>query len=155
MTAKTRPKRGISLIETMIVVTIIGILASMGVPRFEQAIEQSRANIAAANLRAIWTAQRAYWLQNNTFAADLATLRAAKLLDQGIVDDSGGSDSTANGPAYVYKISQNDTSTFQATARRVNAAACQGTLTIDQDGDGEGSIQITGPDGAIITPAFF
>jgi Tfp pilus assembly protein PilE len=138
----------------MIVVTIIGILASMGVPRFEQAIEQSRANIAAANLRAIWTGQRAYWLQNNTFSPDLATLRSANLLDPGIVDDNGGS-TTTDGSAYVYQISQSAASTFQATARRVNAPGSQGTLTIDQNGDGSGTIQMTFSGGVTITPSFF
>jgi prepilin-type N-terminal cleavage/methylation domain-containing protein len=151
---KPRPHRGVTLIETMIVVTIIGILASMGVPRFEQAIEQSRANIAAANLRAIWTGQRAYWLQNNTFSPDLATLRSANLLDPGIVDDNGGS-TTTDGSAYVYQISQSAASTFQATARRVNAPGSQGTLTIDQNGDGSGTIQMTFSGGVTITPSFF
>lgn len=154
MTRTPRTARGISLIETMIVVTIIGILASIGVPRFEQAIEQSRANIAAANLRAIWTGQRAYWLQNNAFAPDLATLRSANLLDPGIEDDNGGS-TTADGTAYVYLIAQSTTSTFQATARRVNSSASQGTLTIDQNGDGSGSIQMDLSGGVTITPCFF
>ena len=154
MTPTPRPRRAISLVETMIVVSIIGILASIGVPRFEQAVEQSRANIAAANLRAIWTAQRAYWLQNNnTFAPDLATLRAAKLLDPGIVDDGGST--TADGSSYVYKISQFDNTTFQATARRVNAPGSQGTLTIDQDGNGGGTIQMNVSGAVTITPSFF
>ena len=147
-----RRRRAISLIETMVVVSIIGILASFGVPRFEQSIEQSRANIAAANLRAIWTAQRAYWLQNNNlYASDLATLRAANLLDPAIVDDGGST--TSDGSSYVYTISQSTTSTFQATARRVNSGAASGTLTIDQNGDGLGTISFAG--GVTITPSFF
>jgi prepilin-type N-terminal cleavage/methylation domain-containing protein len=155
--ARKDPKprlRGISLIETMIVVTIIGILASMGVPRFEVAIEHSKANIAAANLRAIWTGQRAYWLQYNTFAPNLATLRSANLLDPGIEDDNGGS-TTSDGTPYVYMISQGATSTFQATARRVNAPGSQGTLTIDQNGDGSGTIQTDFSGGVTITASFF
>ncbi len=156
MTLTSRPRRAVSLVETMIVVTIIGILASMGVPRFEQAVEQSRANIAAANLRAIWTAQRAYLIGNNNngYASDLAILRGAKLLDPAITDDNGGS-TTGDGSSYVYMISQSDTSTFQATARRVNAAGSQGTLTIDQDGTGGGTIQMSGSGGVTITPAFY
>jgi prepilin-type N-terminal cleavage/methylation domain-containing protein len=156
MTRTHRPRRGISLIETMIVVTIIGILASIGVPRFEQAVEQSRANIAAANLRAIWTAQRAFWLQNNTsaFAPNLAALRAANLLDPGIVDDNGGT-TTTDGSTYVYMISQYDYPYFQATARRVNAPGCQGTLTIDQDGVGGGTVQMNVSGAVTITPSFF
>jgi prepilin-type N-terminal cleavage/methylation domain-containing protein len=154
MVRKLRRGRGVTLIETMVVVTIIGILASMGVPRFEQAIEQSKANIAAANLRAIWTGQRAYWLQNNKFSPDLATLRAANLLDPGIEDDNGGS-TTSDGTAYVYTISQSGGSAFQATARRVNNSGSQGTLTIDQNGDGSGTVQMDLSGGVTITPSFF
>jgi type IV pilus assembly protein PilE len=153
-----RGRRGISLIETMVVVSIIGILASIGVPRFELALEQSKANIAQANLRAIWMGQRAYWLQNNAFAPDLATLRASNLLDSGIVDDTGEAVSSSPSLAYVYMISQFDSSSssFTASARRVNSACSQGALTIDQDGNpGTGTIQMTIQSGTqTITPAF-
>ena len=138
-----RRGRGVTLVETMIVVSIIGILASMGVPQFQMAIEQSRANIAGANLRAIWTAQRAHWLQNsNTFAVDLATLRADKLLDAALVDDPGDGGTVAAGVVYVYSISQSTASTFQATARRVGPAGTTGTLTIDDTGARRGSVQL-------------
>ena len=75
------------------------------------------------------------------------------VLDPGIVDDNGGS-TTGDGSSYVYKIGQSDTSTFQATARRVNAPGSQGTLTIDQDGNGGGTIQINVSGHVTFTPSF-
>jgi type II secretory pathway pseudopilin PulG len=133
----------------MTVCIIMGVLASFTVPRFSRAMEQSRANIAVANLRAIWTAQRAFWLQNvdangvNMFAPDLATLRNLKLIDQAILDDTGDG-SIPQGVSYVYTITQTDSSTFQASARRVNSTVWTSTLAIDSNGDVTGNVQYVG-----------
>jgi type II secretory pathway pseudopilin PulG len=52
----------------------MSVLTAMGAPRFMRAIEQSRVDVAAANLRAIWTAQRLYWLKHLTYAHDVSSL---------------------------------------------------------------------------------
>ncbi len=144
---------GFSLIEVMTVCVIMGVLSAISVPRFSRAMEQSRANIAVANLRAIWTAQRAFWLSPpdgyapNTFAPDLATLRSYKLLDGSIQDDPGDGAAVAAGISYVYKIVQTDPSTFQATARRANSTVWTSTLTIDSNGDVTGNVTYVGSSG--------
>jgi type II secretory pathway pseudopilin PulG len=126
----------------------MGVLAAFSVPQFSKAMEQSRANIAVANLRTIWTAQRAYALQQiqttgtNTYASDLDTLRNAKLIDQAIVDDTGGDPSP--GITYVYQINQTDSTSFTATARRVNSTVWISTLAIDAQGNITGSVQYVG-----------
>ena len=43
-------RRAFSLLEVIIVMTVIGVLMAMTVPHYQRAIEQSRADIAAANL---------------------------------------------------------------------------------------------------------
>ena len=53
---------GHTLVELTVVMLVVGVLASFGVPRFVHSLEQSRVDMAATNLRAIWTAQRLYWL---------------------------------------------------------------------------------------------
>ena len=74
-------RRGYSLVEMIVAVIVAGVLLSIGVPRFQRSLEQSRADVAGANLRAIWSAQRLYWLQNRTYATDLSTLVSANLID--------------------------------------------------------------------------
>jgi prepilin-type N-terminal cleavage/methylation domain-containing protein len=120
-----RPRRrGVSLIEVVMVTVIIGILVSLAVPTFHRAIEQSRADVAAANLRAIWSAQRLYWLANRSYAADLQTLYSQDLLDSNI----------ANQDFYNYEISYGNGTNFTALAVRVTNGSWNGTLAIDQSG---------------------
>ncbi len=75
---RTNPKyagtRGHTLVELTVVMIVIGVLASFGVPRFVHSLEQARVDMAATNLRAIWTAQRLYWLAHQTYAPDLNSL---------------------------------------------------------------------------------
>ena len=79
----------------IVAVIVTGVLLSIGVPRFQQSLEQSRADVAGANLRAIWSAQRLYWLENRTYAPDLNTLLSANLIDPSLP--------TATAP-YTYSI---------------------------------------------------
>ena len=70
---KLRPRtgQGFTLIEIMIVVTIIGLLLAIAVPNFLQARELSRSRSCTENLRQIDTAKQQYMLANNanTFTA--------------------------------------------------------------------------------------
>jgi prepilin-type N-terminal cleavage/methylation domain-containing protein len=53
-------RSGYSLIEALVALVMMSVLVAMGVPRFQLSLEQSRANVAGANLRSIWSAQRLY-----------------------------------------------------------------------------------------------
>ena len=108
----------------------------MGVPRFQQSLEQSRADVAGANLRSIWSAQRLYWLENRTFAPDLPTLYSANLIDPSLP--------TATAP-YTYPMTvASDGSSFTATATRTGTSSWSGSFTIAADGSFSGSIQQSG-----------
>jgi prepilin-type N-terminal cleavage/methylation domain-containing protein len=132
-------RRGGSLIEVMLVLTVIAILTSLGVPSVRRAVEQSRADIAGANLRAIWSAERVYWLENHTYTSNFTDL--ASLVDPAIASSS---------TLYVYTISTADNSTFSAQAVRTGSSQWSGQLSIDQAGNVSGVIQAAGqPD---ITP---
>ena len=113
-----------TLLELIIVMTILGVLLSFGIPSFQLALEQSRAQVASANLEAIWSAQRLYWLANRTYASDLAALQSAGTLDP----------SLGNQTFFSYEISSADANTFVATATRASNAKWNGTFTIDQSG---------------------
>lgn len=67
--------RGITLIELMIVVVIVGILASIAIPSYRNyVLRTNRADATAALLR-VAAAQEKFYLQNNTYAtnAQIAT----------------------------------------------------------------------------------
>lgn len=69
--AKT--SKGFTLIEIMIVVTIIGLLLAIAVPNFLQAREHSRARACVSNLREIDTAKQQYMLDKNVTTFTSAT----------------------------------------------------------------------------------
>jgi prepilin-type N-terminal cleavage/methylation domain-containing protein len=135
---------GYTLIEMLVALIVTGVLLSMGVPKFQQSLEQSRADVAGANLRSIWAAQRLYWLENRTYAPDLPTLLAANLIDPSLP--------TATAP-YGYSIATSSDSWFTATATRGGSTNWSGTFTIAADGTFSGSVQQSGQ-GVTIIPGF-
>ena len=136
-------RRGWSLVEVMVVIMLMSILISMSMPTFEVALEQSKADIAAANLRAVWTAQRLYWLENQTYCTSLSQLNTQGLLDPALV--------SATTP-YAYHVGLAGASTFTVTAIRTGSQRWQGTFTMDQTGSISGGIQALGT--APILPGF-
>jgi len=131
-TAVLRKRRirpaGFTLVELTVVLVIIGALVAMSAPSYSKAVEQSRANIAAANLRAIWSAQRLYWLGYRQYAT-AAELQTLKLLDKDVLD------SLINGTAiggFTYSLNRAaDGSTFTASATHDRSSS---SMSIDQDG---------------------
>jgi len=114
----------------MIVLVVMGVMISFGIPRFSRALEQSRADVAGANLRAIWTAERIYWLDNRNYTSSLSVLVNLNLLDPSIPSDT----------SYAYSVPTADTATFTATATRAANVSWSGTLTISQDGSLSGTL---------------
>ncbi len=143
LAARTR-KGGYTLIEMLVAMVVSATLLSMGIPRFQQSLEQSRADVAGANLRAIWSAQRLYWLENRTYAPDLATLLSANLIDPSLT--------TSTAP-YSYLVASASDSWFTATATRGGTTYWSGTLTIAADGSFSGSVQ-QGNGAITIVPGF-
>lgn len=126
----------------MVVLTLMGILLSLAAPSFQRAVEQARADVAVANLKAIWTAQRAYWMDNRAYTADLTVLQAGELIDASILSDSS---------PYVFSVSWADGSSFEVSAARRGSNAWTGGFAIDQSGLVSGSIQSDGQ--AAIVPS--
>ncbi len=117
-------KSAFTLVELMIVLTVVAIMAAMSMPTFQRAIEQSRGDVAAANLRAVWAAERLYWLEYRAYTGQYDDLRAMGLLDPSFP-------ATGN---YYYgpPVVASDASGFTATA--TTSCGSVSSLTIDQDG---------------------
>jgi type IV pilus assembly protein PilA len=140
---RTTP-RGFTLTELMVVFAIIGAMAAMSVPSFQRAIEQSRCDIAAANLRTIWAAERLYWLEYQTYTSDLTILQSLKLLDPTINStDAGG---------YNYSATVVSSSSVTAAATRSGSSQWSGSLSIS--GDGEISGVLSAPGNISIMPGY-
>ncbi len=137
------PNGGFTLLEIMLVLVIMGVLFSLAIPSFHLALEQSQADLAGANLRAIWTAERIYWLDNQIYSTDLNELQSLGLLDPSIVSATD---------FYTYSIASADATTFMATATRAGSARWSGTFTLDQTGTVSGDV--IAPGESAVQPGF-
>jgi len=137
--------KGFTLIEMLIAIVVLGVLLSLGVPRFQQSLEQSRADVAGASLRSVWSAQRLYWLENRAYAPDLPTLLAANLIDPSLTTSTVPYTYTVTGPP--------DNSSFTATATRSGSSSWSGSWAITQDGTTSGSL-LQGGLASTIVPGF-
>lgn len=140
--------RAFTLTELMVTIVIMGVLVAISAPHFSRAIEQSQADFAVANLRAIWAAQRLYWLENHVYADELTRSTPKALYELGLLDPS----IVASGGAYNYSIASSDADAFSAQATRAAGVGWTGTFTIDQNGAVSGSLSAAGQ--PTITPGF-
>lgn len=133
-----------------VVLIVMGILITMAMPKFSRSLESAKADVAGANLRAIWTAERIYWLDNRGYTTSLDLLVNLNLLDPSIT-------STTSNPYYSYSVTGADTATFTATAQCAANASWSGTLTITQgvsNQDGNVTGTLTSPGQANIVVGF-
>ncbi len=73
----TKKQKGFTLVELAIVIVIIGVLASFGVPRFRDAVERSKAGEAFSYLASLRAAQERYHAREATYSTDLSALDIA------------------------------------------------------------------------------
>jgi len=118
--------RGITLLELMIVVVIVGILAVIAYPNYREFAARAKRNEAKAALLKIATNQERFYLQNNTFTCDMTQL--AFPAGAGFVTDSG---------SYTVDVTACNAANFSAQAAYnlggTEAGKC-GLFTIDGRG---------------------
>jgi len=95
-------QRGFTLIELMIVVTIVGLLAAVAIPGYAQYVRRAHRSEGMAALSALAAAQEKYYLSNNTYTSD-------------IKNDLKLSSTTEHG-YYTMKVTSADASEFTAIA---------------------------------------
>ncbi len=132
--AKIKQQFGITLLELLIVLVIIGIMAAVAYPNYRNYVERAKRNEAKAALLLVAQNQERFYLQNNTYTADMTQLGFAAA--GGNITDSG---------AYSVTVTAADANNFTAVATYLpggNEAAKCPTFTIDGRGDK------TSPDGS-------
>ncbi len=114
--------RGVTLIELLIVVIIVGILASIAYPNYLDFVARGKRQEAKAALLQIATNQERWYLNNNTYTANLNDVGVNAVTDSG---------------AYAIAITSATPNNFTATATYqladAEAGRCQ-TFTIDGRG---------------------
>lgn len=66
-----RGKRGFTLVELLIVVAIIGVLSTIGVPTFRRMIQKSKKSEAKVNLGGVYTTEAAFYAEYNGYGNNL------------------------------------------------------------------------------------
>jgi len=129
-------QRGMTLIELVIVVVIIGILAAVAIPSYRQYVIRSQRADATAALLALATAQEKFYLQCNTYAADIGAASdcAAGEVAFGATSENGwydleitaasATDFTIRAEPVAGEVQANDTTCafFQVTGTGVKTA---------------------------------
>ncbi len=120
------PASGFTLIEVMIVVVIVGILASIALPSFMDQMRKSRRTDALQSLRALQLAQERY-RGNNPSYGTLAQISIS-------ADTPGGRYTLAvsNPTAVGYTATATAKSGSSQTADKAAGVSCA-TLTVNQD----------------------
>lgn len=125
-----RPRRGFTLIEVLVVMTIMGVLITIPVPAFMRAIEQSKLDVATGQLRSLWAAQRFFHLEHGQYGS-LAQLAPGTSSGDDLIEPT----MTSGATFYAYSITlASDGQSFVATALHPDQPRCRGSLTIDERG---------------------
>ena len=74
---KKNSKNGFTLVELMVVVIIVGILASVAVPIYRSNVRKAMASEGAALLGAVMTAERVYYAENAQYSTSITDVSAA------------------------------------------------------------------------------
>lgn len=114
-------KRGVTLIEVMVVVAIVGLLAAIAIPAYDNYITRSRRSEAFTALETVRAAQEMY--------------RAEKGLYQTVLGSLAGCRSDMAGDNYTIALPAVTATTFTVRATPQARQAGDFTLTVNQDGD--------------------
>lgn len=118
--------RGVSLMELLIVVVIVGILSVIAYPNYVQYSARAKRTEAKAALLQIATNQERHYLQNNTYTTDMTELGF-----------SAASDYETDSGAFIVNVTAADANDFTAVATyQLGGEEANKCLTFEIDGAG-------------------
>jgi len=130
-------QRGFTLAETMIVIAIIAMLASIGFPQYTTYLTRTKRATAKSFMLMVADRQEQFFLDNKQYADGLSDLGYA---DDAVAIDNHGIMTITTSPARIYLVDLSNTSatTFTINAAPELAQAAQdtlcGTLTLSHTG---------------------
>jgi type IV pilus assembly protein PilE len=98
-----RGKEGVTLLEVMIVVVIVGILAAVAIPAYNDYVTRSRRSDAFTALETVRAAQEMYRAERGFYAGAITSL--------------SGCASTMAGENYTISVTRTDNTHYTATAQ--------------------------------------
>lgn len=134
--ARRRKMAGVTLIELMVVVVIIGILSAIAYPSYSSFVIRSKRVAAKSMLLRVADMQEQFIANNKRYAANLTELGLAA--NSLAIDDNAEATDAGSGD-HVYTVTLADISNITFTAQaepagsQVNDTDC-GTLTLNQAG---------------------
>jgi type IV pilus assembly protein PilA len=155
--------KGFTLIELMIVVAIIGILAAIAIPNFIKFQARSKQSEAKTNLKALYTAERSYYQEKDTYSSFMSTvgfapergnryyylLGATGLQSRGAATIPTGSYGAIEADTYKYgTVNFSATYSYAAAAAAFSAEAGSTAL-----GGGGVATYVQGPSGGFVATA--
>lgn len=127
---QTKKQAGFTLIELMIVVAIVGILAAVAIPAYQDYIKRSKVSELAATLAACKTSVAETYASNGNNFASIDSADAAGCSTSGSQYVQGGAAFTVGG----------DPSVITATGQAIGAGVDGETLTLTAGVDADGNI---------------
>ena len=118
-----RGKGGVTLIEVMVVVAIVGMLAAIAIPAYNNYVTRSRRSDAFTALETVRAAQEMYRAEKGYYLGGFA--------------DLVGCDSGMAGDNYTLSINRTDNTHYTATAESEEKQDGDFDFRVDQDGTHE------------------
>lgn len=104
---------GFTLIELLVVVAMIGVLAAIGIPSYQNYIENARASAAQNGLRSIYLAQKEHFSENRAYYGTAIGDQTASLNTNLLAGNQ-----TLDGTTYYYYVTLSGTTRYTAYAQQ-------------------------------------
>jgi type IV pilus assembly protein PilE len=115
-------QRGFTLLELMIVVAVMGILASIALPSYQEYVKKGRRAAAQSHMMDVAQRQQQYFLDTRSYAADLSSLSLTTPSD------------VSNYDRITIEATDAAPPTFKVTATPSGAQSSDPVLTLDNTG---------------------